>query len=279
MIGNNSTFCNSSTLTSSNWISLGTTSFWVAYDGQVRQGFHFSNADNITSLAACAACPTPSPTAAPTTAPTNAPTTAPTPAPTNAPTPAPTNAPTPSPTPAPTNAPTPAPTNAPTPSPTPAPTNAPTPSPTPAPTLPPYAYFTANYCSGGSAGVIRFTVDQALNSVFDLGNYVCITLTGTTSGPGYNIDLGNGSSYIGTNCGACPVAPTPPPTAPTIYYDYVACTGGSAYSSPIYSIVIDGTAPFSIVIDGSCFSQLDGTPYSSPNYTVNTYTGTNCPCD
>jgi hypothetical protein len=83
MTGNNNTFCNSSTLTSSNWISLGNTSFWVAYDGQVRQGFHFSNADNITSLSACAACPTPSPTAAPTTA---APTPQPTPQPTAAPT-------------------------------------------------------------------------------------------------------------------------------------------------------------------------------------------------
>jgi hypothetical protein len=111
------------------------------------------------------------------------------------------------------------------------PAAAPTTAPTPAPTLPPYAYFTANYCSGGSAGVIRFTVDQTLNSVFDLGNYVCITLTGTTSGPSYNIDLGPGTGYIGNSCGACPVAPTPPPTSPLKSISGVA--GGSLGSGAL----------------------------------------------
>ena len=93
MTGNNGTFCLSSAYTATNWTTLPQTTYWLSYNGQVRQVFHPSNSNTVTTINACADCPTPSPTAAPTTA---APTTA-------APTPNPT---TPSPTtPAPTAAP------------------------------------------------------------------------------------------------------------------------------------------------------------------------------
>jgi len=66
MTGNNSTFCNASTYTASNWTSLATGTYWLAYSGQVRQVFHPSNADTVTTTNACSTCPTPSPTNPPT---------------------------------------------------------------------------------------------------------------------------------------------------------------------------------------------------------------------
>ena len=129
----------------------------------------------------------------------------------------------------------------------------------------------------GSAGIIRFTVDQALNSVFDLGSYVCVRLTGTTSGPSYDIDLGSGTGYIGTSCGACPAAPTPAPVAVYDYYDYQNC---ATFDIPFYSIpVLQGNAyPNNIVIDSNCYTPINGTPYASPNYSTPGYTVTSCFC-
>jgi len=98
MTGNNGTFCLSSTYTATNWTSLATGTYWLAFGGQVRQVFHPSNANTVTTTNACSVCPTPSPTPNPTTAaPTNPPTPPPTPNPTTA-------APTPNPTPNPTAA-------------------------------------------------------------------------------------------------------------------------------------------------------------------------------
>jgi hypothetical protein len=62
---------------------------------------------------------------------------------------------------------------------------------------------------------MRFTVDQVVGSVFQVSPYVCVVLTGVASGPSFAIDLGNGSSYVGTNCTSCPAAPTTTTSAPT----------------------------------------------------------------
>jgi hypothetical protein len=155
-----------------------------------------------------------------------------------------TSTPTPTPTPTPTNTPTPTPTN--------------TPTPTPTTTSPSYQYYTAVYCSGGNAGTVRVTVDQVLNSVFDLGNYVCIRLTGFTFGPTYDIDLGDGETYLGTNCNLCP---TPPPgptyvSIPALEYAYntsnapntgVCCQGSVLYTDGSGNFVFTPTDGYEIV--------------------------------
>ncbi len=166
------------------------------------------------------------------------------------------------------------------PSPTPA-----APSPTPAP--PPstsYFYYSGEYCNSATPVVMRFTVDQSLNSVFETATaYVCVRITGATFGPAFDIDLGDGSSYVGTNCSACPSPPpTAPPPTPTVYeyYDYEPCTGGSAYSGAVYSVeVVAGSgSPGCLSYDGTIYSVTGLGGYSAPaNYTLLTgYSSANC---
>ena len=123
---------------------------------------------------------------------------------------------------------------------------------------PTYFYYTAEYCSGGSAGVVRCTVDQVLNSVFDLGSYVCIRLTGFAFGPTYAIDLGDGESYIGTNCSACPTPPPPPtyvqiPSYPYLYNSSnastvgVCCQGSYLYVNSSGDFVTTPTTGYTLV--------------------------------
>ena len=90
--------------------------------------------------------------------------------------------------------------------------------------------------------VLRFTVDQVAFSVFETDTPgVCVRITDVTFGPEYGIDLGDGSTYVGSNCTFCPsppptpAAPTPTPAASFENWDYEPCTGPSAYSGPVFT--------------------------------------------
>ena len=109
-----------------------------------------------------------------------------------------------------------------------------------------------------------------------VSSYVCVALTGTTSGPSYNIDLGSGDSFVGNSCASCPTPPPPPPPPVTYdYYDYERCVNPNAYEGGIYSIsVVSGDAPPStILVSGACHSIVSYTPspfaaYTTPGYTI-----------
>jgi hypothetical protein len=94
---------------------------------------------------------------------------------------------------------------------------------------PTFFYFTADFCTGGSAGVARCTIDQVENSVFETAIFgVCVTLTGFTFGPAFDIDLGNGETYLGVNCSACPTPPPPPDYVPIPAGQYPYNTSNAA---------------------------------------------------
>ncbi len=152
----------------------------------------------------------------------------------------------------------------------------PPPPPTPPPPTPPppsYFYYSAEYCGGSPAGsyVVRFTVDQSINSVFDLGSYVCVRLLSATFGPSYDIDSGDGSNFVGTNCTSCPAPPPPPPPPVTYeYFDYEPCTGGGAYTGAVYSLeVIAGSTPGCWSYNGTTYSIIGIGGYTAPaNYAL-----------
>jgi len=233
----------------------------------------------ITSTGVCTNASTLSITGIPTTTTTT--TAPPPPPPTTAPPPPPPTTAPPPPPPT-TEAPPPPPPTTEAPPPPPPTTAPPPPPPTTAPPPPPptYFYYTANYCSGGSAGVIRFDVDQALNAVFEVSSYVCVALTGTTSGPSYNIDLGSGDSFVGNSCASCPTPPPPPPPVTYDYYDYERCVSPNAYAGPIYTIqVVSGAGyPPTIIVGGACHSIYSVTPTTSATYTIPSYTVPGSPC-
>jgi hypothetical protein len=87
---------------------------------------------------------------------------------------------------------------------------------------------------------------------------------------------GNGNINTTSVCTAPPPPPPPPPAVD--YYDYVRCTGPTAYASPIFSVAITGTPPVSLTIAGECFAAYDGIAYPTPNYPTRTYTATGCGC-
>jgi hypothetical protein len=95
-------------------------------------------------------------------------------------------------------------------------------------------------------------------------------LTGTTFGPSYDIDLGDGSSFVGTNCTSCPSPPTTTSAPTYVYYDYEPCTGGSAYTGPVYSLeVIEGYTPGCYTYNGQLYSQYGlGGYYGPANYAL-----------
>ena len=80
---NNNTFCNTSVYTSSYFTSLGTTNYWLAYDGNYRQIFHTGSQNTATQGGSCQTCDNTLPA---TLVPTNTPTPEPEP-PTPTPTP------------------------------------------------------------------------------------------------------------------------------------------------------------------------------------------------
>ena len=274
--------------------------------------------------------PTPSPTAAPTAAPTTpapatpapvtpapvtpAPTTpAPvTPEPTAAPvTPAPvTPAPvTPAPTTAPTAAPvtpapvTPEPTASPTTAPNPAPTYAApvtspvTPSPTPTPTASPvvsFYYYTANVCHTGENITVRSSVAMSTSSVYDLdATGYCATITGTTGGPGYDIDanpelIGAGGCANGQCIQATPAPITPAPQAAATYRVWEVCAGANFgqqwYADEYFGY---GTKGYVNQDTGQCAYSIDQgltlaavqSTYPSAQALYNGFTNNNCACE
>jgi hypothetical protein len=99
--------------------------------------------------------------------------------------------------------------------------------------------------------------------------YVCVTLTGLATGPSYDIDLGDGSSYVGNNCSSCPSPPTTLPPVTYEYYDYEPCTGFGAYSGAQYSIevVVGSGSPGCWFYSGTTWSVTGLGGYSGPaNY-------------
>jgi hypothetical protein len=145
---------------------------------------------------------------------------------------------------------------------------------------PSYFYYSAEYCGSSTPLVVRFDVDQIVNSVFETPTpYVCVRLTEITFGPSYDIDLGDGSSYVGTSCSSCPSPPAPPPPPVTYdYYDYEPCTGPGAYSGAQYTLqVVAGYSPACIFYNGETYSQVGLGAYSGPaNYTLFSGTEVNC---
>ena len=117
-------------------------------------------------------------------------------------------------------------------------------------------------------------------SVFETPTpYVCVVLTEITFGPSFDIDLGDGSTYVGTSCTYCPGPPTPPPPPATYeYWDYEPCTGPTAYTGPQYTLqVISGYTPPCISYGGVVYSQYGIGGYSGPaNYTL--FSGTEVLC-
>lgn len=125
---------------------------------------------------------------------------------------------------------------------------------------PTYFYYTANYCGGGgNPGIVRFTVDQVAGSVFETDTeYLCINLTGTATGPTFNIDLGDGSGYIGNNCNVCPTPPPVPTYAQIPSYPYlynssnastvgVCCQGSYLYVNSSGDFVTTPTTGYTLV--------------------------------
>lgn len=145
---------------------------------------------------------------------------------------------------------------------------------------PSFFYYSAEYCGTAlSAGVVRFNTDQSINGVFETTQYVCVRLTGVTFGPTYDIDLGDGSTYVGNNCSFCPQPPPPPPPPVTYdYYDYEPCTGPGAYGGAEYTLqVISGYTPSCIFYNGQTYTQVGLGAYSGPaNYTL--FSGTEVAC-
>ncbi len=153
-VGNNSTFCNSTTLTNPSYGQLATGTYFIAYGGSFVQVSITNGNNTATVTSSCSVCVTQTPTPTITQTPTNTQTPTPsiTASPTNTPTPSitasPTNTRTQTPTPSITASPTQTQTQTQTPtkSPTPSITASPTNTPTPTQSAVGYGYYTtANY--------------------------------------------------------------------------------------------------------------------------------------
>jgi hypothetical protein len=94
--------------------------------------------------------------------------------------------------------------------------------------------------------------------------------------------LGDGSSYVGTNCSSCPSAPTTTTTSAVVYeyWDYEPCTGAGAYTGAQYTYeAIAGSNPGCVSYSGDIWSVVGLGAYPGPaNYTlfVPATTGVNC---
>ena len=172
-----------------------------------------------------------------------------------------------------TGAPTPAPTPAPA-APTPAPA-APTPAPAaPTPAAPSYFYYSGEYCFSATPVVLRFTVDQVAFSTFETATPgVCVRITEATFGPSFDIDLGDGSTYVGMNCTSCPPPPPTPSAPPPVvyeYWDYEPCTGAGAYTGAQYTYqAVAGSSPGCVSYSGDIWSVVGLGAYPGPaNYTL-----------
>jgi hypothetical protein len=143
-------------------------------------------------------------------------------------------------------------------------------APTTTTAAPSYFYYNAEYCGTAlSAGVVRFSVDQVAFSVFETGTaYVCVRLIDIVFGPTYDIDLGDGSSYVGSSCTYCPGPPTTSPPVTYEYYDYEPCTGPGAYSGASRTLEVPvGSSPACVFFSGDTWSQAGLGAYAGPpNY-------------
>jgi hypothetical protein len=165
-------------------------------------------------------------------------------------------------------------TGAPTPAPTPAPA-APTPAPAaPTPAAPSYFYYSGEYCFSATPVVLRFTVDQVAFSTFETATPgVCVRITEATFGPSFDIDLGDGSTYVGMNCTSCPPPPPTPSAPPPVvyeYWDYEPCTGAGAYTGAQYTYqAVAGSSPGCVSYSGDIWSVVGLGAYPGPaNYTL-----------
>jgi hypothetical protein len=93
-------------------------------------------------------------------------------------------------------------------------------------------------------------------------------LTEIVFGPSYDIDLGDGSSYVGSSCTSCPAPPTTSPPVTYEYYDYEPCTGPGAYSGASRTLEVPtGTSPACVSFSGDTWSQVGLGAYAGPpNY-------------
>jgi hypothetical protein len=205
---NNTDLCTSTTYTSNFFTSLGTTTYWLAYDGNYVQIFHNGSENTATRSGSCQICDTATPIPTETSTPTPVPGT-----------------PTPTPTPAPA-------TDTPTPSPLPA-TAVPTATPTPSPT--PFPVITAKYhgtsqpsgylaCSSGTDITVTLNNTTFCNTTTYTSNFFTslVTTTYWISYDGNYVQIfHNSSENTATRSGSCqacnntaPTAtPTPLPTA------------------------------------------------------------------
>jgi hypothetical protein len=106
-------------------------------------------------------------------------------------------------------------------------------------------------------------------------------LTEFTFGPSYNIDLGEGETYVGSSCSSCPAAPTPAPVAPSTYDVYQNCVTGLDYYYVDYNPANTNQA----TINGVCCNVQDRnkdldyitTYYGSATYSASIINN-NCQC-
>ena len=200
MIGNGTTFCNSTTFTSTPWNSVATGNYYLSYSGNTIQVSHTFGQGYVTSLGGgCSACPTPTPT------------------PTSTPVP-------PTPTPTPTSTPVP-------PTPTPTSTSTPTPTSTPTQTTFPASLSSVDLndaCNGGDYGSNQITVVGTdlcdATSIITVPAFILADIpTGGSlfvfkrTGANFKVRTfvrNSGSTFrAGTACVDCSsVAPTPTPT-------------------------------------------------------------------
>jgi hypothetical protein len=271
---NNATFCDTTTYTSNFFTSLGTGTFWLAYDGNYTQIFHSSGANTATRSGSCQVCNSTAPTATPTATVTPLPGTA-----TPTPTPAPATA-TPTVTPLPATA---------------IPTETPTPTPTPLPVITATYHGTtqpSGYLACSSGTQITVTLNRA--TFCETTTYTSNFFTSLGTGNYWISYDGNyvqifhttsGDTTLATRSGSCqscnntpatvtplpptdtplpptdtplpptdtPIPPTPEPTEPPVQnYEYTAtnCNGFSvpsivtSHSLSVFSTyVISGGAP------------------------------------
>jgi hypothetical protein len=195
----NTTFCNTGTYTSNYFTSLGTTTYWLAYEGSYRQIFHSGSQNTAVQGGSCQTCDNTLPATA---VPTATPTVTPLPA-TLVPTGQPTNTPTPTPSPLPA-------TDTPVPTATPLPTDTPTPTPTPFPVIG-VKFFTSQpsgylACNGGTDISVTLNNTTFCNTSVYTSNY--FTSLGTTTywlayEGNYRIIFHSGSQDTATQGGSC----------------------------------------------------------------------------
>jgi hypothetical protein len=250
-VGNNSTFCNSTTLTNPSYGQLATGTYYISY-GTSYVSVSITNGNDVATVtSACLTCPTPTPTPTVTQTPTITPTTTVTPTVTKTQTPTPTV------------------------------TKTQTPTPTKTPTPTPLPKFIATWgntctealakCSGGAIPVYEFTrttstgttmcdmewivSDDLFNSGLITGSTFFTVQCGTN--PQYlrqwalYLPPGGGSfsAYQYGSCDLC-ITPTPTPTVTPTVTPSLPALSVSVSSSNVQTCYGDSTASFVLSASG-----------------------------